>query len=72
MTDRADHTHLPPSTDAEIRGMIRRAGLNLSEELMQQFIAAWPGYEAMIRRLPRDRAYTAEPAHIFQPTRLLP
>lgn len=69
MTDRSDHTHLPPSTEAEIRAMTRRAGLDLPEELVQQFIAAWPDYEAMIRRLPRNRAYTAEPAHIFQPPR---
>ena len=39
---------------------------------MQQFIAAWPDYEAMVRRIPRRRAYAEEPAHIFRPTRLTP
>jgi hypothetical protein len=67
---RIDHTHLPPSTEAEIREMTRRAGLDLPEELMQQFIAAWPAYEQMVRRIPRSRAYAEEPAHIFKPTRL--
>jgi hypothetical protein len=36
---------------------------------MQQFIAAWPEYEAMVRRLPRGRAYAEEPAHSFRSTR---
>ncbi|HEX3953267.1 MAG TPA: hypothetical protein VHW90_06820 [Stellaceae bacterium] len=71
MTDtRADHTHLPQSTPEEIRSMVRNAGLDLPEELLQQFIAAWPAYEAMVRRIPRGRAYAEEPAHIFRPTRL--
>jgi hypothetical protein len=38
--------------------------------LLQQFIAAWPGYEAMVRRIPRRRAYSEEPAHIYQPARI--
>jgi hypothetical protein len=50
--------------------MVRRAGLDLPEELMQQFLAAWPNYEAMIRRIPRGRSYAEEPAHVFRPTRL--
>ena len=36
---------------------------------MQQFIAAWPAYEAMVRRIPRRRAYDEEPAP-FRPARL--
>jgi hypothetical protein len=67
---RIDHTHLPPSTEGDIRAMALRAGLNLTEDLMQQLIAAWPAYEQMVRRIPRSRAYEAEPAHIFKPTRL--
>jgi len=67
---RIDHTHLAPSTEREIREMTRRAGLDLPEELMQQFIAAWPAYEAMVRRIPRHWGYADEPAHIFRPTRL--
>jgi hypothetical protein len=72
MTDnrRTDLSHLPPSTPEEVRAMTKRAGLDLPEELMRQFIEAWPNYEAMVRRIPRSRAYAEEPAHIFRPTRL--
>lgn len=67
---RTDLTHLPPSTAEEIRAMARRAGLDLPDELMRQFVDAWPPYEAMIRRIPRSRSYAEEPAHIFRPARL--
>jgi len=67
---RTDHSHLPPSMPEEIRAMTKRAGLDLPDELTRQFIAAWPNYEAMVRRIPRSRAYAEEPAHIFRPTRL--
>ena len=67
---RTDLSRLPSSTPEEIREMTRRAGLDLPEELMRQFIEAWPNYEAMVRRIPRNRAYAEEPAHIFRPTRL--
>jgi hypothetical protein len=66
----ADLSHLPPSTPEEIRAMATSAGLDLPEELMDQFIAAWPAYEAMIRRIPRNRSYAEEPAHTFRPARL--
>ena len=66
---KSDLSHLPPSSPEEIRAMVRQAGLDLSEVLMQQFIAAWPNYEAMIRRIPRSRSYAEEPAHIFRPAR---
>jgi len=49
--------------------MARNAGLDLPDELMRQFIAAWPNYEAMIRRLPRSRSYAEEPAHSFRSAR---
>jgi hypothetical protein len=68
---RTDLTRLPPSTPDEIRAMTKRAGLDLREELMRQFIDAWPNYEAMVRRIPRGRSYAEEPAHIFRPTRLV-
>jgi hypothetical protein len=68
--DRTDLSHLPPSTPEEIRAMTRQAGLDLPEELMRQFVEAWPNYEAMVRRIPRSRSYVEEPAHIFRPTRL--
>ena len=66
---RTDHSHLPPATPDEIRLLLRRAGLDLPEELLQQFIAAWPAYEAMVRRIPRSRPYDEEPAHSFRPSR---
>jgi len=67
---RPDHSHLPPATPDEIRLLLRRAGLDLPEELLQQFLAAWPAYEAMVRRIPRSRPYEEEPAHSFRPSRL--
>ena len=69
--NRTDLTHLPPSTPDEIRAMLRNAGVELPEELMQQFIAAWPNYEAMIRRIPRRRRYAEEPAHVYRPGRIV-
>ena len=65
----SDLTHLPPSTPEEIRDRLRAAGLDLPEGLLRQFIAAWPNYEAMIRRIPRSRSYAEEPAHSFRPAR---
>ena len=66
---RNDLSHLPPATPEEIRAMVARAGIILDEEMMQQFIATWPQFEAMVRRLPRGLAYADEPAHSFRPTR---
>lgn len=65
-----DLSHLPPATADDIRAMVARAGIDLPEELMQQFIAAWPQFEAMVRRIPRGLGYADEPAHIFRPSRL--
>ncbi len=65
-----DLTRLPPSSPDDIRALVKRAGLDLPEELMQQFIAAWPQYEQMVRRIPRGRAYAEEPAHSFHPVRI--
>jgi hypothetical protein len=69
---RPDLSHLPASNPDEIRAMVRNAGLDLPEELLQQFIAAWPAYEAMVRRIPRSRPYAEEPAHSFRPVRFAP
>jgi len=66
-----DLSHLPPSTPEEIRAMVKKAGIELPEELMQQFIAAWPNYEAMVRRIPRRLAYSEEPAHTYRPGRVV-
>ena len=67
---RDDLSHLPPATPDEIRAMLRRAGVELAEEHVLQFIATWPQFEAMVRRIPRGFAYADEPAHTFRPTRL--
>jgi hypothetical protein len=69
--NRTDLSRLPPSTPDEVRAMLRNAGVELPEELMQQFIAAWPAYEAMIRRIPRGRGYAEEPAHSYRPARIV-
>jgi hypothetical protein len=66
-----DLRDLPPATADEIRALTRRAGLDLPEDLLQQLIAAWPAYEAMVRRIPRGRLYATEPAHSFRPTRFV-
>jgi hypothetical protein len=66
---RTDLSHLPQATPDEILLLLRRAGLDLPEELLTQFIAAWPAYEAMVRRIPRSRPYEEEPAHGFRPSR---
>jgi hypothetical protein len=68
---RNDLTHLPPSSAEEIRAMLAKAGIVLPEDLLQQFIAAWPAYEAMVRRIPRRRAYSEEPAHTYRPARVV-
>jgi hypothetical protein len=65
-----DLRNLPPASLDDIRLLVKRAGIDLPEELMQQFIAAWPEYEAMVRRIPRGWGYADEPAHTFRPTRL--
>jgi uncharacterized protein YneF (UPF0154 family) len=66
---RNDLTYLPPATPDEIRMMVKRAGIALSDEMMEQFIATWPQFEAMVRRLPRGLGYADEPAHTFRPLR---
>ena len=70
-SQRSDLSHLPPSTSEEIRALVKKAGIELPEELMQQFIAAWPAYEAMVRRIPRRRGYNEEPAHTYRPARVV-
>jgi hypothetical protein len=70
-SQRGDLSHLPPSSPEEIRAMVKQAGIELPDELMQQFITAWPAYEAMVRRIPRRRAYAEEPAHTYRPARVV-
>ena len=66
-----DLSHLPPSSDEEIRAKLRDAGINLPEELFRQFAAVWPGFVAMVRRVPRERCYAEEPAHVYRPGRIV-
>lgn len=70
----ANHTdlsHLPPSSEEDVRAKLRDACIDLPEELFQQFIAVWPGFEAMVRRIPRSRGYAEEPAHVYRPGRMI-
>ncbi|HJU15078.1 MAG TPA: hypothetical protein VJ770_01300 [Stellaceae bacterium] len=67
---RTDLSHLPPSREGEVRAMLERAGLDLPEELVQQFLAIWPSYEAMVRRIPRTLDRAAEPAHSYRAVRI--
>ena len=68
---RDDLSRLPPATPDEVRALLKRAGLDLPEELLQQFLAVWPGFEAMVRRIPRSRTYADEPAHVYRPVRMV-
>jgi len=70
-SQRSDLSHLPQSSPEEIRAMVKQAGIELPDELVQQFIMAWPAYEAMVRRIPRRRAYAEEPAHTYRPARVV-
>lgn len=62
--------HLAPSTEDEVRAKLRDAGIDLPEELFEQFAAVWPEFEAMVRRIPRARGYAEEPAHVYRPDRI--
>lgn len=54
---------LPGSTVDDIRRMAAQAGLDLPEALMNELCASYPAFEAMVRRLPRARLKSDEPAH---------
>ena len=54
---------LPVSTADDIRRMAVQAGLDLPEALMNELCASYPAFEAMVRRLPRARLKSDEPAH---------
>ena len=61
---------LKPATRKEIREMARAAGLDLPESLMNELCDAYPAFEAMVRRLPRRRPRSDEPAHVADVARL--
>ena len=60
----------PPEIDAATRDRVavacRAAGLTLSDRQFEMACAAAPYVIAMTGRLYRDRAYSEEPANIFQ------
>ena len=62
---------LRPSTREEIRELARAAGLNLPDKLMEELCDAYPAFEAMVRRLPRRRPRSDEPAHVADVERML-
>jgi hypothetical protein len=66
-----DLSHLPPSSEDDIRAKLADAGIDLPEELFRQFAAVWPGFEVMVRRIQRDRGYAEEPAHVYRPDRIV-
>jgi hypothetical protein len=61
---------LPPSSREDIRDMARAAGLVLPEKLMEELCDSYPAFEAMVRRLPRTRPRSDEPAHTADVARL--
>lgn len=65
-----DPSHSPSASEAELRQRLKDAGVELNEDLFRQFVAVWPGFEAMVRRIPRNFAYADEPAHVFPPLRI--
>lgn len=54
---------LAPSSRDDIVRMAKAAGLQLPDALMDELCAAYPAFEAMVRRLPRARDRFDEPAH---------
>ena len=54
---------MTPSTKDEIRRMALAAGLDLPPALLAELCESYPAFEAMARRLPRDRDRFDEPAH---------
>ena len=61
---------LPPSSREEIRAMARQAGLDLPDKLLEELCDSYPAFEAMVRRLPRARRRSDEPAHVADVERL--
>jgi len=54
---------LPPSSPEQIRQLAKLAGLDLPPSIMDELIASYPAFEAMVRRLPRALPKSSEPAH---------
>lgn len=61
---------LPPSSREDVRRLARAAGLDLPAKLMEELCDSYPAFEAMVRRLPRMRPRSDEPAHTADVARL--
>jgi hypothetical protein len=59
-------------TRDDILVLAKQAGLDLPEAYQDELVAAYGYMQQMAARLTGSRDYSAEPAHIFDPTRFLP
>ena len=66
------HISPEPATRQEIDVLARRAGLNLTDEHLDELVQAYGYVEQMLTRLRRARSYGDEPAHVFVPTKFVP
>jgi aspartyl-tRNA(Asn)/glutamyl-tRNA(Gln) amidotransferase subunit A len=62
-------TNLPEYAREELRTLLARAGLTLSEQHLTEFAEIFPHYAAAAARLPRGRSRSDELAHLFNPVR---
>lgn len=57
-----------PTSRSDFEALIRKAGMDLSPEVVTDLHGAWPHYERMLERLRNPaRGREVEPAHIFRP-----
>lgn len=57
-----------PTSQADFEALVRRAGLDLTPEVIADLYSAWPHYERFLARLRNPaRGREVEPAHIFRP-----
>ena len=57
-----------PTTQADFEALVRRAGLDLTPEVIADLYSAWPAHARMLERLRNPaRGREVEPAHIFRP-----
>jgi len=59
-------------TREEILVLAKTAGLDLPAEYFDELVDAYGHLQTMISRLPRNRARSDEPAHVFHATTFLP
>jgi hypothetical protein len=59
-------------TREEILVLAKAAGLDLPPEYFDELVDAYGHLQTMIARLPRNRAHSDEPAHVFRATTFLP